>query len=452
MSLTSPTDADRPWAGRRLHFCAIGGASMSGLAVIAHRLGASVSGSDRAESTHLRDVRSAGIEPIVGEHAADHVPAGAEVVYSSAVDPDNPERVVARSEGGGGELHRAQLLAQITALKRLIAVSGTHGKTTTTSMITHILRACGADPAYMIGGELRSSGHNAEWGAGEWMVVEADESDRSLLHYRPAIAVLTNAELDHHATYRSRLDLEETLATFLGGAERAVVWDRPALRRLAARAGETIAYDAPAASLGPAGARFVWQGHTVTLAVPGQHNAVNAAGALWASTLAGIEPVAAVAALAHFSGARRRMERLGRTVSGAWVYDDYAHHPTELAAAIAAARTLAPARLVAVFQPHLFSRTRMLADGFGASLAGADLVAVTDIYPARECAGAFPGVDGRLVASAAADHGAGRTVLWLRAREELRGWLTSTLREGDLCLLMGAGDLDRLGRELVSPD
>jgi UDP-N-acetylmuramate--alanine ligase len=445
-----PADADRPWAGRRLHFCAIGGASMSGLAVIAHRLGAAVSGSDRAESPYLRDVRSAGIEPIVGEHAADHVPAGAEVVYSSAVDAGNPERVAARSAGGGGELHRAELLAQITARKRLIAVSGTHGKTTTTSMITHILRECGADPAYMIGGELRSSGHNAEWGAGEWMVIEADESDRSLLHFRPAIAVLTNAELDHHATYSSRLDLEATLARFLAGAERAVVWDRPELRRLAARAGETIAYDAPAAVLSPAGVRFDWQGHRVTLRVPGQHNAVNAAGALTASTLAGVEPAAAVGALVDFSGARRRMERLGASAAGASIYDDYAHHPTELAAAIAAARTLGPARLVAVFQPHLFSRTRMLADGFGAALAAADLVVVTDVYPARERAEDFPGVDGRLVAAAAADHGAGRAVLWLRSRDELRRWLTSTLRAGDLCLLLGAGDLDRIGRELVA--
>jgi UDP-N-acetylmuramate--alanine ligase len=424
---------------------------MSGLAVIAQRLGATVTGSDRSDSAYLRDVRAAGIEPIIGPHRAENVPAGAELVYSSAIPEDNAEREVARGPGGGGELHRSELLAQFAQLKRLLAVTGTHGKTTTTSMVTHILRETGMDPAYMIGGELRSTGHNAEWGEGEWMVIEADESDRSLLNFEPELAVLTNAELDHHVTYSSRLDLNATFAEFMGRADTAIVWDRPELLELAAGAGQVLPYDAEDPEMGPAGTVLSWRGHRVELAVPGLHYAVNAAGALTAATQAGADPERAVAALATFGGAKRRMERLGSTVSGAWVYDSYAHHPTELAADIAAARTLEPGRLVAVFQPHLFSRTQALADGFGRALGGADLAAVTDVYPARERAEDFPGIDGHLVAAAAADASAGRTVAWMRSLEDLQDWLLRTLRAGDLCLLMGAGNIDSVGRALVAP-
>ncbi len=449
MSAAESGTAGREWSARRLHFTAIGGASMSGLAVIAQRLGATVTGSDRAESPYLRDVRAAGITPIVGEHHADNVPAGAELVYSSAIPEDNPERVAARRPGGGGELHRSELLAQFAASKRLLAVTGTHGKTTTTSMVTHILRETGMDPAYMIGGELRSSGHNAEWGEGAWMVIEADESDRSLLNFDPEIAVLTNAELDHHATYASRLDLDATFAEFMARADIAVVWDRPELRELAAGADTVLTYDAVDVTSSPAGTAFAWRGHPVALTVPGRHYAINAAGALTAVAETGVDPAAAVAALASFAGAKRRMERLGSTHSGAFVYDSYAHHPTELAADIEAARSLEPARLVAVFQPHLFSRTQALADGFGRALAGADVVAVTDIYPARERAEDFPGVDGHLVAAAAADAAQGGPVAWMRELPDLRDWLERTLRAGDLCLLMGAGNLDGVGRALV---
>jgi UDP-N-acetylmuramate--alanine ligase len=423
---------------------------MSGLALIAAALGATVTGSDRAESPYLAPVRAAGIDPVIGDHRAANVPAGAEVVYSSAIPADNPERVIARSVGGGGERHRAEFLAEITTLKRLLAVTGTHGKTTTTAMITHVLSVCGLDPAYVVGGELRSTGRNAAWGSGDWIVIEADESDRSLLNFHPEVAVLTNAELDHHTTYASKLDLEETFAEFTGRADTAIVWDRPELLALAGGAREVISYAAAAPQTGPEGTRFDWEGRTVTLAVPGLHYAANAAGALTAAVRAGADPAAAVAAIASFQGAKRRMERLGATHAGAWVFDSYAHHPTELAADIAAARTLGPRRLLAVFQPHLFSRTRALADGFGAALAGADLVAVTDVYPARERAQDFPGVDGRLVAAAAADAGTGVPVAWMRTLGDLEDWLARTLRQGDLCLLMGAGNIDTVGRALIA--
>jgi UDP-N-acetylmuramate--alanine ligase len=441
--VTDAPGRQRDWSGRRLHFVGIGGAGMSGVALVAHALGAQVTGSDRAQSSYTERLREHGIEPAIG-HAAANVPAGAEVVYSTAVGPDNPERQAA----AGHELHRADLLAQIAALRRCVAVTGTHGKTTTAAMIVHALRASGLDPAYVIGGELRDTGSNAGWGEGDWIVVEADESDRSLLKLHPHIAVLTNAELDHHSTYSSRLDLEQTFKVFMARAgDRAVVWDRPELRALCPPG--AVPYDAPDAILSASGSRFDWRGIDVTLSVPGAHNAVNAAGALTASALAGADELRAAHSLEGFRGAKRRFERLGETPAGVPVYDDYAHHPTEVAAVIAAARTLAPARLVAVFQPHLYSRTRSLARDFGRALAAADISAVLAVYPARERAEDFPGVEGRLVAESAADAAAGRTVAWVPTFDDARRFLAATLRPGDLCLLMGAGDVDALGRSIV---
>jgi UDP-N-acetylmuramate--alanine ligase len=315
-------------------------------------------------------------------------------------------------------------------------------------MAVQALQGAGLDPAYVVGGELRATHSNAGWGSGEWIVVEADESDRSLLKLQPEIAVLTNAELDHHSTYSSRLDLEQTFAEFMARAgDRAVVWDRPELRALCPGGG--VPYDAPDARLDPEGSRFIWRGIEVQLSVPGAHNAVNAAGALTACALAGADPAAAAAALAGFRGARRRMEHVGETAAGAQVYDDYAHHPTEVAAAIAAARTLGAPRLVAVFQPHLYSRTRALARAFGVALAAADVIVVLGIYPARERAEDFPGVTGQLVAAHAADAAAGRSVAWMPDFDAARAYLGTLLRSGDLCLMMGAGNIDALGRSLV---
>jgi UDP-N-acetylmuramate--alanine ligase len=434
---------DAAWAGRRLHFVGIGGAGMSGLALIAQALGAQVTGSDRADSSYSERLREHGITPVLG-HRAENVPTGAEVVYSTAVPPDNPERRAADRE-----LHRADLLAEITRLRRCLAVTGTHGKTTTSAMVVHALRGAGMDPAYVVGGELRSTGANAGWGTGEWIVVEADESDRSLLKLDPEIAVLTNAELDHHSTYGSRLELEQTFQTFMARAgPGAVVWDRPALRALCPP--EAVPYDVPDPRLDANGSRFEWREIKVAVSVPGAHNAINAAGALTACALAGASVHDAAAALADFRGARRRLERVGETAAGAIVYDDYAHHPTEVAATIAAARTLGPSRLVAVFQPHLYSRTRELAGAFGRALGEADAVAVLPVYPARERSEDFPGVDGRLIAAATADAAGARPVAWLPAFDAARTWLSATLRAGDLCLVMGAGDVDSLARSLVA--
>ncbi|MBV8430508.1 MAG: UDP-N-acetylmuramate--L-alanine ligase [Solirubrobacterales bacterium] len=418
---------------------------MSGLALVAQALGARVTGSDRAESSYTERLREHGIIPVMG-HRAENVPAGAEVVYSTAVPPSNPERQAA----SGQELHRADLLAQISQLKRCMAVTGTAGKTTTASMVVQALRGAGLDPAYVIGGELRDTGSNAGWGAGEWIVIEADESDRSLLKLWPEIALLTNVELDHHSTYTSRLDLEATFQTFMHRAGLGtVVWDRPELVALCPPG--ALAYDAPDPILSPGGSRFKWRGIEVELTVPGAHNAVNAAGALTAAALADADPGQAAAALHDFLGAKRRFEWLGRTATGAKVFDDYAHHPTKVAAAIATARSLEPRRLVAVFQPHLYSRTQALWREFGAALAAADLVVVLDVYPARELPRDYPGIDGRLVAAAAADAGDGRTVAWLPEFGAAHQYLRATLRAGDLALVMGAGNIDALGRSLLEP-
>jgi UDP-N-acetylmuramate--alanine ligase len=436
------------WQGRRLHFIGLGGAGMSGLAIVARALGAGVTGSDRSETAYLERVRAAGVQPAIGHEAA-NLPAGpdVEVVVSTAIPAENPERAAAR-ERGLRELHRGELLAEVAAQKRCIAVAGTHGKTTTSSMIAHALLAIGADPAYLIGGELRTTASNAAWGSGDWLVVEADESDRSFLCLAPEIAVVTNVELDHHTTYGSRAEVDSAFAQFLATAGRQVVWDRPELRALAPAGAEP--FDVRDAELRPDGVRFAFGGLEVRLAVPGAHNALNAAAALTAIRAAGQDVAAAAAALATFRGAGRRFEVLGRTATGATVVDDYAHHPTEVAATIAAARTLQPHRVVAVFQPHLYSRTRLLARQFGAALAAADVAAVLDVYPARERAEDFPGVSGLAVAEATADAAGGRSVLWLPGFDDAARALASLLREGDLLLVLGAGNIDALGRRLAT--
>jgi UDP-N-acetylmuramate--alanine ligase len=430
---------ERPWSGRCLHFVGIGGAGMSALAIVARALGAEVTGSDRApDSPYLA---RAGLTAV--PHDAGNVPDGAELVFSSAIAPENPERAAAR-ERGLRELHRADLLGEITRLRPTIAVTGTHGKTTTSSMVVHAMRGCGLDPAYLVGGEVRSTGSNAGWGAGEWLVVEADESDRSLLKLAPRIAVLTNAELDHHATYASQRDVDDTFRAFLAMAEEVVLGDEPELTRFPG----TVARP-ERVELRPGGSGFAFDGVPVSLPVPGTHNVRNAATALAACRLAGADLAAAAAALADFGGAGRRFERLGTTPAGALVIDDYAHHPTEVRATIAAARTLAPERVVAVFQPHLFSRTRHQYREFGSALAEADVVVVLDIYPAREQPEDFPGVTGRLVAAAAADAAGGRLVAWLPGFDGAERFLGGELRSGDLLLTLGAGDVDALGRRLV---
>ena len=450
-----------PFSGRALHFIGIGGAGMSGLALVAHSLGARVTGTDLAESSYCAGLRDAGIEPVIGHDAA-NLPEGAEVVVSTAIPDDNPELAAAR-DAGATVLHRGELLGELSRMKRTIAVGGTHGKTTSASMAALALLESGREPAFLIGGELRAAGTNAAWGAGEWAVIEADESDRSFLKLGRDVAVVTNIELDHHATYANLGELEEAFEEFAAPAGVRVLGPGVELPG----DGEEVAFGieersieeggAPPAgglraervALTPGGSQFVVEGVEVELQVPGEHNVLNALAALAALRAAGV-PLAEVApGLAKFTGAGRRFEAHGRTPSGALVYDDYAHHPTEVAATLAAARTLEPRRLVAAFQPHLYSRTRMLAREFGRALALADLIVVLDVYRARERPEDFPDVSGFLVAQAAADAAAGRPVWWLPRIEDAERQLSGELAEGDLLLTLGAGSVDELARRLA---
>ncbi len=451
------------WSSRRLHFIGIGGAGMSGLALVCAELGAAVSGSDRADSSYMERLRAAGLDPTVGHDAA-NLPAGAEVVVSTAIGADNPELAQAR-ERGVEPIHRGALLAELCAEKRLIAVAGTHGKTTTTAMLVWALRALGADPSFFVGGEVPGLGAdgaaaNAGWGGGEWVVAEADESDASFLELKPEIAVVTNLEMDHHARWGSVAELRRAFREFAAEADGVVLPVDGSLDDLAeGKRVEGFGPDSP----GPA---------ELSLAVPGRHNLLNARAALAALKLAGIEPpltshfpgVSAGkgevsgdgAVLGDFPGVRRRLELKGER-GGARIYDDYAHHPTEVRAALSALRELGPTRLIAVFQPHLYSRTKAFAEQFGAALSLADEVAVLDVYAAREePVGDLAGVSGLQVAQAAAERMGGRPVLWLPDAGAARVALAARLDraqasgvEGQVLVTIGAGDVFRLGEALV---
>jgi UDP-N-acetylmuramate--alanine ligase len=323
-------------------------------------------------------------------------------------------------------------------------------------MIAHALRAAGAEPGWLIGANVEEGLGNAEWGKGSWLVVEADESDRSMLSLEVEIAVLTNVEMDHHASFASLGELREAFREFLKRASAAVVvWDRPELLALADPQGarhagvQVIPYDVPEPALVPGGSRFDWRGEEVRLTVAGSHNALDAAAALEAVRLTGAPLTPAIESLERFHGAGRRFQLLGLSAGGARVYDDYAHHPTEIAATLAGARTLEPARLIAVFQPHLYSRTERLARDFGAALAAADLVVVLELYPARERAEDHPGVSAIRIAEAAADASGGRPVYWLPQFADARPVLGDLLDRGDVCVVMGAGDVDSLARSLI---
>ena len=442
--------SERPFRARRLHFVGIGGVGMSGLALVAQALGAEVSGSDRAPSSYVARLRRHGIDPAIGHDAA-NLPTGAEVVVSTAIPRDNPELAAARA-AGARVLHRGELLGEVSRLRRSIAVAGTHGKTTTAGMLAHALTAAGRAPSYLIGGELQPAGTNAAWrDEGDWIVVEADESDRSFLELRRDVAVVTNVELDHHANYRSRSELEAAFADFTAPAEMRVLG--PGVD-LPGGAATTFGIDtgdlrAERLELRPLGARFVVDGAPVELNVPGRHNVLNALAALAACRAAGLEPAEAAPQLAGFEGTARRFEDRGHTPGGARVFDDYAHHPTEVRATLEAARTVGARRVVVCFQPHLYSRTRELAREFGRALALADVVVVVDVYPARERAEDFPGVSGLLVAEAAAESVGGRRVWWLPSMDDAERMLRAELGAGDLLLTLGAGDVDRLAATLT---
>src|SRR5262245_28338262 len=443
---------------------------MSGIARIMIARGVTVSGSDSADGDQLAALAALGADVHVG-HAERSVAGADTVVVSSAIRPDNPELVAARA-AGLRVLHRAAALASVMLGRRGVAVAGTHGKTTTTSMITTALRQCG--PGYVIGGILTETGLGAEDGTGEVLVAEADESDGSFLMLSPEVAVVTCVEADHLDNYSSLAEIEDAFAAFArritpGGVliacaddpgPRAPAAAAAALRIRARPYGEAAGADSRITSVAPhgmsvsleirgapAGAAGGARPARLQVGVPGRHNALNAAAAYAAVLELGLPAARAgqvADGLAAYRGPRRRMEPKGEA-GGVTVLDSYAHHPTELAADLRAARDIAPGgRVIAVFQPHLFSRTRIFAGQFGTALGLADEVFVLDVYPARE--DPEPGVTGELVASAVP----GGRAVFLPDRAAAPGAVADTARPGDLVLTMGAGDVTALGPLIVA--
>ncbi|MET9835865.1 UDP-N-acetylmuramate--L-alanine ligase [Streptomyces sp. NPDC006385] len=449
-----PTAMDRP------HFIGIGGAGMSGIAKILAQRGAKVAGSDAKESETAEALRALGVTVHIG-HATEHLADDAScVVVSSAIRKDNPELARA-AELGIPVVHRSDALAALMEGLRPIAVAGTHGKTTTTSMLAVSLSALGLEPSYAIGGDLDTPGSNALHGDGDIFVAEADESDRSFHKYAAEVAIVLNVELDHHANYASMDEIYESFVTFTDriteGGTLVISADqegaRELTRRVTARDVRVVTYgeaedaDVRVLSVLAQGLKsqvtvlLDGQERTFTVSVPGRHYALNAVAALAAGTALGVPAAELAPALAAYTGVKRRLQLKGEA-AGVQVIDSYAHHPTEMTADLQAMRAAAgDARILVVYQPHLFSRTQELGKEMGEALALADASLVLDIYPARE--DPIPGVTSALVIEAAG--AAGAEVTAVHDKGEVPSLVAGMAEPGDLVLTMGAGDVTDLG-------
>jgi UDP-N-acetylmuramate--alanine ligase len=446
---------------KRLHFVGIGGIGMCGLAELLKSVGLEVTGSDLSLGETTERLMSLGIDVHQG-HRAENMSGADVVVYSSAVNETNPEVAAARS-AGIPVIKRAEMLAEVMRVKRGIAIAGTHGKTTTTSMTGAVLMAAGLDPTIIVGGRMREVG-TARLGHGEYLVAEADEFDRSFLALSPMLAVVNNIDLEHLDTYRDLADIQETFARFarsvpffgaaiLGLDDPNVQEIRPFVSRRVVTFGLTPQADVTLRDLAleRTGSRFVVTAGRdfmgpVALRVPGLHNVKNALGALAVARELSIPFGIAARALEAFAGVIRRFEKKGEK-GGVVVIDDYAHHPTEVTATLAAARQSYPdRRIVALFQPHLYSRTKDFAAAFGAAFLNADVLLVTPVYGSREAPRG--GVTGALVADAATARGH-RAARYIADRADIGGVLDEALKEGDLLLTMGAGDVNRFGEEFL---
>ncbi|WP_333732015.1 UDP-N-acetylmuramate--L-alanine ligase [Streptomyces sp. IBSBF 3010] len=455
-----------PAAMERPHFIGIGGAGMSGIAKILAQRGAKVAGSDAKESPTAEALRALGATVHIG-HAAGHLADDAScVVVSSAIRADNPELVRA-GELSVPVVHRSDALASLMGGLRSIAVAGTHGKTTTTSMLAVALSELDLDPSYAIGGDLAGPGTNATHGEGDLFVAEADESDRSFQKYDPDVAIVLNVELDHHANYASMDEIYESFETFAGkivpGGTLVVSADQSGAVELTRRVrealpaltvvtyGESGTADVRVHKITPRGltsevtvilgGKFL----TFTVSVPGRHYALNAVAALAAGIALGIPAHNLASALGKYTGVKRRLQLKGEA-AGVQVIDSYAHHPTEMTADLEAMRGAATgARLLVVFQPHLFSRTQELGTEMGQALALADASVVLDIYPARE--DPVPGVTSALIIDAAS--AAGADVTAVHDKDRVPEVVAGMAKPGDLVLTMGAGDVTDLGPRIL---
>lgn len=461
-SIPSITELSRD---RPVHLVGIGGAGMSAIASVLLDMGIEVTGSDIKESVNVRRLRDRGAVIGIG-HRSENISSPSLVVKSSAVRDDNPE-IVEATRRGIPVITRAEMLAAIMRTKESIAVAGTHGKTTTTSLVAKILLESGEDPAYLIGGELNETGGNARFGNGRFLVAEADESDGSLLLLEPEIAILTSVDADHLDYFKDVLHVASVFTDFLRRLPYdgfAVVFgDDPISRAV----GENISKD---------GLEVVFYGTRennefrfsdfvcgdcycefeiyeegkslgkARLGVPGFHNACNALGAFAACKRLGLSENNILKALEDFSGVRRRFELVGQ-INGIKVLDDYAHHPTEIKAVLSMAKEIFPDRLVVVFQPHRYSRTLALADHFGCCFEDADLIIVTDIYGADE--NPEPGVTGELIVESIRKENPEKCVVYYPERATLASEVCSHLRNGDTVITMGAGDITQCSREIL---
>ncbi len=457
------------WLGRtrHLHFVGIGGIGMSGIAELVANLGYRVSGSDARRSDITDRLAGLGVRVDIGHDAA-HVVDADVVVVSSAIAADNPEVVAARARHVP-VIPRAEMLAELMRLRVGIAVAGAHGKTTTTSMVALMLEHAGLDPTAVIGGRLSVFGSNAKLGGGQYMVVEADESDRSFLRLSPTIAIVTNIDREHMDTYGSFERLVEAFRDFADrvpfyGAVVACI-DDPAVRALVPTLSRRVitygfSEDADIRGVSPSGdgrsgacrvvydVRGVPEGSgegRVTIAVPGRHNLQNALAAVAVGLELGVPFAQIQGALADFRGAERRYQVRG-TRAGVTVVDDYGHHPTEIAAVLQAAREGHPSRLVVVFQPHRYSRTRDLLHAFGPALSQADVVVLTDIYPAGERA--IPGISVEALAAAIQPH-VPRLIV-ARQLDDVPGLLAGEAQRGDVIITLGAGSIAAVGDRILA--
>jgi UDP-N-acetylmuramate--alanine ligase len=456
MTFTAGTPVDLTAPGR-IHLVGIGGAGMSGIATILLAMGRDVSGSDAKDSPVVERLRRLGIRIAVG-HAAALVDDAAMVAISTAIPADNVE-VEAALRHGVPVVSRADLLEAIAGERRTVAVSGTHGKTTTTAMLTLMLVEAGLTPSFLIGGDVRELAASAAWSAGEYLIVEADESDGTFLRLHPEIALVTNVDVDHVDYYGSFAALSDAFAQFLSTAPGAVVdVDQPAARRVAPPGAVTYGFSSDAdfviSDFSQLGDETSFLLHHAgeelgrfLLQVPGRHNAANATGAIATAMLLGASAPACDRALRRFTGVARRFERRGEA-GGITFIDDYAHLPAEVAATVAAAKAGPWARVVAVFQPHRFSRTAAVGAQFADAFIDADVVIITGIDPAGEPA--RPGISAKIVLDAVLDAHPRTIAGYFPQRVDLFGYLRRVLRPGDCCLTLGAGNLTTLPDELIA--
>jgi UDP-N-acetylmuramate--alanine ligase len=427
---TQPLPTDFFDAPRRVHFIGIGGIGMSALALLLNSRGHAVSGSDASESAMLTQLREAGITCFVGQQAENVTDAEA-IFYSSAIAPDNPE-FAASTQQGIPQWHRSQLLAHFVNIAKVsIAVSGTHGKSTTSAMIAHILTECGQNPTAVLGAIYPPFGSNLRVGDPDLIVVEADESDGSFTLLKPTIAMVLNVEPEHLENYdESEAELWKAFHMFVEGAAQNVLnGDESNLKDL----------DSPTSH-----AYRLIEG--IEVGVPGTHNRSNASGAVCVAALAGADPAQAQEAVRTFAGTIRRFEKKGEA-RGIVVYDDYGHHPTEVRATLDAAREFLQRPIIVVFQPHRYSRTQALHSEFGTAFDSADKIIITQLYSAYE--EPIEGVSGRMVFDAVRENSPGKMVFYAETLDEARKMAVEILESGDALLTMGAGDITRLGPQIL---